>query len=94
MLWDKDARLPIALMAALGGAGSTRVGDNVPYSGRHPADFTIDHHAEPLRVAHAGIEIRQDLIADEDGQRRWGEKLAQALEVVLRDEDLYRPNTE
>ena len=44
-------------------------------------------------MAHAGIEIRQDLIADEDGQRRWGEKLAQALEVVLRDEDLYRPNT-
>ena len=61
--------------------------------GRHPADFTLDHHAESLGLAHAGIEIRQDLIADARGQARWGERLAQVLEDVLGDEDLYRPNT-
>lgn len=91
VLWERDARLPLPLMAALRQTGEVSVGDNVPYSGRHPADFTIDHHAEPLGLAHAGIEIRQDLIGDREGQERWGERLAQALELVLSDEGLYRP---
>ncbi len=92
VLWEKDARLPLPLMGALRDLG-IRVGDNVPYSGRHPADFTIDHHAEPAGFAHAGIEIRQDLIADPEGQEHWADQLAQALELVLRREDLYRPDT-
>ena len=93
VLWDADARLPLPLMARLRSGGDIHVGDNAPYSGRHPADFTLDHHAESLGLAHAGIEIRQDLIADARGQARWGERLAQVLEDVLGDEDLYRPNT-
>jgi len=92
VLWDKDARLPLPLMAALRAAG-IRVGDNVPYSGRHPADFTIDHHAEPEGLAHVGIEIRQDLISDPEGQRRWAAKMAEVLDLVLTREDLYRPTT-
>ena len=91
VLWDRDARLPLPLMARLRQSGEIRVGDNAPYSGRHPADFTLDHHAEPRGFAHAGIEIRQDLIADRRGRERWGEKLAQTLEAVLGDENLYRP---
>ena len=43
------------------------VGDNEPYSGKAPQDFTIDHHAESQGLAHVGIEIRQDLIDREDG---------------------------
>jgi predicted N-formylglutamate amidohydrolase len=70
--------------------GDIVVGDNEPYSGRHPADFTIDHHAEPLGLAHIGIEIRQDLINDVSGQQRWGSLLAEALESVLSNEALYR----
>ena len=92
VLWEKDARLPLPLMAALR-EGGVHVGDNMPYSGRHPADFTIDHHAEPAGLAHAGIEIRQDLICDPDGQGRWAEKIAAALDLVLKREDLYRPKT-
>ncbi len=91
VLWDAHARLPLRLMAELRAMGGIRVADNMPYSGRHPADFTLDHHAEPAGLAHAGIEIRQDLIADPDGQAHWGEKLARALEAVLRDEGLYCP---
>jgi len=90
VLWDKDPRLAIPFMAALRRRGDIVVGDNEPYSGRHPADFTIDHHAEPLGLAHIGIEIRQDLINDVSGQQRWGHVLAEALESVLRSESLYR----
>ena len=90
VLWDTDARLALPLMARLRSAGDIRVGDNEPYSGRHPADFTLDHHAEALGLACAGVEIRQDLVADPRGQAAWGERLARALEPVLVDEKLFR----
>ena len=93
VLWENDARLPLPLMRALRDRAGVRVGDNVPYSGRHPADFTIDHHAESAGLAHAGIEIRQDLIRDPRGQAHWAATLAEALEPVLTHEDLYRPKT-
>jgi predicted N-formylglutamate amidohydrolase len=90
LLWDKDPRLALPLLAALRRHPGIVVGDNEPYSGRHPADFTIDHHAEPLGLAHAGIEIRQDLIADENGQHAWAVRIAEALETALADPALLR----
>ena len=90
VLWDADARLALPLMARLRSSGDIRVGDNEPYSGRHPADYTHDHHAESLGLACAGIEIRQDLVAGPDGQAAWGDRLARALESVLTDDRLYR----
>ena len=90
VLWDADARLALPLMARLRSGGDIRVGDNEPYSGRHPADFTVDHHAESLGLACAGIEIRQDLVAGPGGQAAWADRLAGALEEVLADEELYR----
>jgi predicted N-formylglutamate amidohydrolase len=91
ILWHDDPRLAVPLMAALREPGDVIVGDNQPYSGRHPADFTVDHHAEVLGLAYAGIEIRQDLIDDESGQQRWADRLAEVLEVVLQDERLFQP---
>lgn len=90
VLWDKDPRLAIPLMQGLRARGDVVVGDNEPYSGRHPADYTIDHHAEPAGIAHAAIEIRQDLIADEAGQRAAAERLAAALAPLVDDARLYR----
>ena len=89
MLWDTDPRLPLPLMRALRAGRDIVVADNEPYSGRHPADFTIDHHAEPLGIAHTGIEIRQDLVRDEIGQERWASRLADALRPLLEQDALY-----
>ena len=91
VLWDKDPRLPLRLLAALRAHPDIVAGDNEPYSGRHPADFTIDHHAEPRGIAHVSLEIRQDLIRDEAGQARWAERLAEVLDEVLAAPELYRP---
>ena len=91
VLWDKDPRLPIRLLAALRCDPDIVAGDNEPYSGRHPADFTIDHHAEPRGIAHVSLEIRQDMIRDEEGQMRWAERLADVLDDVLKEPALYRP---
>lgn len=83
VLWDKDPRLAVPLMAALRATGEWVVGDNEPYSGRHPADYTIDHHAEPRLLAHAGIEIRQDLVVEEASAVALAATLAKVLEPLL-----------
>lgn len=66
VLWDKDRRIAEMMLKGFSDAGYL-VGDNEPYSGKAPQDFTIDHHAEAVGLPHVGIEIRQDLIDDEAG---------------------------
>ncbi len=63
VLWDKDDRLSDIFIEEFRNAGFL-TGDNEPYSGRAPQDFTIDHHAEEIGLPHVGIEVRQDLIDD------------------------------
>jgi len=88
-LWDKDSRIAQPFMAALAKYPDIVVGDNEPYSGRHPADFTLDHHAEAEGLPHLGIEVRQDLIDNPAGVEHWSGILAAALNCVLEHDDLY-----
>jgi predicted N-formylglutamate amidohydrolase len=69
ILWDADPGIADILMRKLADSGFV-VGDNEPYSGRAPQDFTVDNHAEAAGLPHAGIEVRQDLIADDAGVAR------------------------
>lgn len=66
ILWDTDTRLRDIFIEDFRAAGY-KVGDNEPYSGKAPQDFTIDHHAEKPGLPHVGIEVRQDLIDSEAG---------------------------
>ena len=74
ILWDADRRVPNALLEGLRADGFV-VGDNEPYSGKAPQDFTIDHHAEAAGLPHAGIEVRQDLIDHPEGVERVAKSL-------------------
>jgi predicted N-formylglutamate amidohydrolase len=65
------------------------VGDNEPYSGREGHGYSIKAHAEALGLAHALLEIRQDLIADERGQERWAGILYRVLKDVLANPALH-----
>ena len=89
ILWDKDPRMAIPLMEKLRSVPGLNVGDNEPYSGRHPADFTIDRHAEAAGLPYASIEVRQDLIDSDDGADRWAGILGNALNEILADSRLY-----
>jgi predicted N-formylglutamate amidohydrolase len=89
ILWDKDPRIPVPLMRALEELPNVIVGDNEPYSGKHPSDFTVDHHAEAEGLPHVSIELRQDLIGSDQGVAHWGDILAEALIPVLSDPGLY-----
>jgi predicted N-formylglutamate amidohydrolase len=55
------------------------VGDNEPYSVSDETDYSIPVHGERRGLLHVEIEIRQDLIADTNGQRAWSALLARLL---------------
>jgi predicted N-formylglutamate amidohydrolase len=59
------------------------VGENEPYAMGDVSDYTLVEHGERRGIAHVGIEIRQDLIADEPGQRAWARRLATHLQDIL-----------
>jgi predicted N-formylglutamate amidohydrolase len=91
MMWDKDPRVPVPLMARLRDHPQRiNVGDNEPYSGKHAADYTIDHHAETVGLPHVSIETRQDLVDTEQGAEYWATILDDSLRDILADPGLYR----
>ena len=87
VLWDKDPRLALPLLQALSAERGLVIGDNEPYSGRLKGD-SLWRHGTMRGLAHAIVEIRQDLIGDERGQEEWGDRLAGALGRLLADADL------
>lgn len=89
VLWDKDPRISAPLLAALQAMPALVVGDNEPYSGRHPADYTMDHHGEAGGLPHVSIELRQDLLQHPEGVSLWSRLLADALTPILNDPALY-----
>lgn len=90
VLWDRDSRIAAPLIEALRAQPSLVVGDNEPYSGRHPAGYTTDAHAQDRGWPHVSLEIRQDLISDPEGVERWADWLAAALGPILAKPMLYR----
>jgi predicted N-formylglutamate amidohydrolase len=78
ILYNRDARLARHMMTMLESRGDLMVGDNEPYAVSDATDYTIPVHGERRGLVHVEIEVRQDLIADEHGQRAWAKRLAEA----------------
>jgi predicted N-formylglutamate amidohydrolase len=88
-LYHRDTTLPRLLLRALRAEGDLVVGNNEPYAVSDLTDYTIPVHGEARGLINTGIEIRQDLIADQSGQQQWAERLARILleiEAQLRAE--------
>lgn len=83
VLWDADPRLAQPLIERLRADGDLVVGDNEPYSGALSGD-TLYRHATRRGLAHALIELRQDLISDENGVEAWAARLAAVLAELNR----------
>ncbi len=81
VLWDKDQITAEFFLNKLMDAGFF-VGNNEPYSGKAPEDFTIDYHAEPIGLPHVGIEIRQDLINHDEGVERITDTLQEVISAL------------
>lgn len=80
----RDARLARALIARLAAEPDLTVGDNEPYSGHLDGD-SIDRHALASGRPNVLVEVRNDLVQDPDGQRRWAARLAPVLAAALHD---------
>ena len=86
-LYHRDTKLPPLLLKLLREEPDLVVGDNEPYAVSDETDYTIPVHGEARGLMNSGIEIRQDLIADQAGQRQWADRLARIfaeIETTLR----------
>lgn len=86
-LYQRDKVLPPLLLGALRAEPDLVVGDNEPYAVSDQTDYTIPVHAEARGLMNTGIEIRQDLISDQAGEKAWADRLARIfgeIETILR----------
>lgn len=91
LLYNRDPRLAHRLLALLREEPGLVVGDNQPYFVSDTTDYTIPIHGERRGLPHALIEIRQDLLAETSGQRKWGAVLARVLPQAYADLTPSRP---
>lgn len=89
VLWDRDPRLAVPLIAALAADSALNVGNNEPYAGALRGD-TMFRHGTCRGLAHALIELRQDLIADNVGVEGWANRLATILTELDRREEIHQ----
>jgi predicted N-formylglutamate amidohydrolase len=85
---DGDTRFAAALRDALRQESSLCVGDNQPYQ-MDATDYTVPRHAFANGLGYAELEVRQDLIADEAGQRHWCALLSYAMEAAWQEIGRY-----
>lgn len=82
VLYAADTRLAHPLLDRLRQELDLTPGDNQPYSGHLPGD-AVDQHALQQGRPNVLIELRQDLIATEEDQRRWAQRLGPILDETL-----------
>ena len=85
VLYHRDPRFPHRLLPLMKQEEGLIIGDNEPYFVSDETDYTIPVHGERRGLMHALIEIRQDLIADDAGQRDWTHRLARLLPQAYAD---------
>jgi predicted N-formylglutamate amidohydrolase len=75
---DRAARIAIPLLTA---AGIT-TGDNQPYSGKL-LNSTMNRHGEGNGLPYLGLEVRQDLIGDDQGVAAWCAELVPIIQASI-----------
>ncbi len=79
LLHDHDPHSARLMRELLEDKGDLCVGDNQPYVLNVHSEYSVPYHAGRRNLPALEIEIRQDLISDEAGQRLWAERLARLL---------------
>lgn len=86
IIHDEDRRLAAPLIAALRRLARVTVGVNEPYSPADRVYFTLERHARSRGLPCAMIEIRNDEISGETGQRKWADLLTGIFSNLEPDE--------
>ena len=82
ILYADDRRIADPLFDRLAKYPDIVTGDNQPYNGALIGDC-MDRHGLQRGLPHVLIEVRNDLIATTDGQRKWATTLAEVLSPIL-----------
>lgn len=82
ILWDRDPRFALPLLDGLRADADLVVGDNEPYDGALKNDCMY-RHGTARGLAHALLEVRQDLIADAAGIAAWTRRLVPLVAKIL-----------
>ena len=77
--FNQDMGLSRILLDLLNAEPGLCVGENEPYSVSNTSDYTAPVLAEARGLPYLEIEIRQDLIEQEAGQREWAERMIRLL---------------
>ena len=79
VLYLHDRRLAAPLMTRLKEEKGLHIGDNEPYAASALTDYSLVEHAERRGHPYVEIEVRQDLVATETGQKEWAHLWARLL---------------
>jgi predicted N-formylglutamate amidohydrolase len=82
-VWTRRARCASSARI-IHAEGRWNVGDNEPYAVTATTDYAIPVHCERAALRHVGLEIRQDLIANAEGQDEWATRIAAWLRRLHR----------
>jgi predicted N-formylglutamate amidohydrolase len=84
VLYNRDRRFAGLVLDLLRGEAELVIGDNQPYFLSDETDYTIPRHGEQRGLPYVEIEIRQDLLLDETGQREWAMRITRVLQDAER----------
>ncbi len=84
VLYNREAAFAKIVLDLFRREGDLVVGENEPYFISDATDYTIPVHGERRALPHVELEIRQDLITQEDGQREWADHLIRILPEAWR----------
>jgi predicted N-formylglutamate amidohydrolase len=84
VLYNRNPRLSVIMAELLRAEGDLAVGVNEPYQVSDTTDYGVPVHAERAGLDYLEIEIRQDLIADADGQAAWAERLGRLMPLAVK----------
>jgi predicted N-formylglutamate amidohydrolase len=80
VIFARDARIGEALVNGLRAEAGLTVGVNEPYAPSDRVYHTMSRHGEDYGIPAVMIEVRNDLVSNDDGQRAWAMRLAPLLQ--------------
>ena len=82
LLWREDEASARQFMATIAETTDYTVGDNQPYDAR-VFNYSVDRHVGPRGLRHITLEVRQDLISNDQDVDRMARDLGPALRSLL-----------
>lgn len=82
VLSGEDRRLSQPLLELLRRGGEFHVGDNQPYAPTDGVYHTLERHCAGRELRSVMLEMRADMIGNDESRAQWASRLADSLEAI------------